>query len=51
MDTKQKQQIEQQAASAALKKNEKRFFFKKKWPDVRPDENLTSGVRRQLHPT
>jgi hypothetical protein len=23
----------------------------KKWPDVRPDESLTSGVRRQPHPT
>ena len=29
----------------------KNFFFKKKWPDVRPDERLTSGVRRQPHPT
>ncbi len=27
------------------------FFFKKNWPDVRPDERLTSGVRRQPHPT
>jgi hypothetical protein len=25
--------------------------FKKKWPDVRPDERLTSGVRRQPYPT
>jgi hypothetical protein len=24
-----------------------KLFFKKKWPDVRPDERLTSGVRRQ----
>jgi hypothetical protein len=34
-----------------LKKNGKKFFFKKKWPDVRPDERLTSGVRRQPYPT
>ncbi len=27
------------------------FFPKKKWPDVRPDERLTSGVRRQPYPT
>jgi hypothetical protein len=27
------------------------IFFLKKWPDVRPDERLTSGVRRQPHPT
>jgi hypothetical protein len=34
-----------------FKKNGKKFFSKKKWPDVRPDERLTSGVRRQPHPT
>jgi hypothetical protein len=27
------------------------FFFQKKWTDVRPDERLTSGIRRQPHPT
>ncbi len=27
------------------------FFFKKKWSDVKPDERLTSDVRRQTHPT
>jgi hypothetical protein len=37
--------------SEKMKKNEKKIFFKKKWPDVRPDESLTSGVRRQPHPT
>ena len=37
--------------SIFLKKNGKFFFQKKKWPDVRPDERLTSGVRRQPHPT
>ena len=32
-----------------FKKMEKKF--KKKWPDVRSDESLTSHVRRQSHPT
>ncbi len=32
-------------------KKMKKIFFQKKWTDVRPDERLTSGVRRQPHPT
>jgi hypothetical protein len=39
------------SGTSGLGSNPANREIKKKCPDVRPDENLTSGVRRQPHPT